>query len=119
MNHSDSRSQSLVEEFKRRFEATPAYVTIGPGRVNLIGEHTDYNDGYVLPVALKRDIRLVLRRRPDRQVRVFSLEYDSWLEFDLDQLQYNAETLWGNYIQGVAWALAGTGIDIEQGLMAW
>ena len=107
----DPRTQELVEEFRRRFETEPTLMSIGPGRVNLIGEHTDYNDGFVLPVAIQRDIRIVLRPRDDRHVRTYSLEYDDWYEFDLDHLAYNEEMLWANYVQGVAWALA------EQGLM--
>ena len=50
--------------------ADPTLISVGPGRVNLIGEHTDYNDGFVLPVALKRDVRIAVRPRSDRRVRL-------------------------------------------------
>jgi galactokinase len=102
-----------VEAFASRFGAQPTAVAIGPGRVNLIGEHTDYNDGYVLPVALKRDVRLALRTRPDRQVRLLSLEYDEYFEFDLDQLARNPDLLWTNYVQGVAWSLEEQGLRLS------
>jgi galactokinase len=108
----ENRNQPLVEAFASRFGAQPTAVAIGPGRVNLIGEHTDYNDGYVLPVALKRDVRLALRPRPDRQVRLLSLEYDEYFEFDLDQLVRNHEMLWTNYVQGVAWSLEEQGLRL-------
>ncbi|GIV76170.1 galactokinase [Litorilinea aerophila] len=108
----DSRNQSLIEEFERRFGGRPALIAVGPGRVNLIGEHTDYNDGFVLPVAIKRDVRLVARPREDRHVRLFSLEYDAWYEFHLDALAYNDDVLWANYVQGVAWALQERGIPL-------
>ncbi|MBK8048929.1 MAG: galactokinase [Anaerolineales bacterium] len=90
----------------------PTHVASGPGRVNLIGEHTDYNDGFVLPVALKRDIRFVFRPRTDRHVRLFSGDYNESLEFDLDAPAYIPERLWGNYIQGTAWSLEQTGLRL-------
>ncbi|MCB0108001.1 MAG: galactokinase, partial [Caldilineaceae bacterium] len=112
----DSRTQSLIDLFQERFGMQPTAVASGPGRVNLIGEHTDYNDGFVLPVALKRDVRIVFRPRPDRHMRIHSVEYDGFFEFDLDQTAYDKQTLWANYMQGVVWSLleAGatlTGID--------
>mgnify|MGYP003380838135 CR=1 FL=1 len=61
MKSSEQRTQEIIEEFSRRFQHAPTMVAVGPGRVNLIGEHTDYNDGFVLPVAIKRDIRIALR----------------------------------------------------------
>lgn len=112
-NMTDQRTQALIEEFQRRFKTEPTLMAIGPGRVNLIGEHTDYNDGFVLPVAIKRDIRIALRPRADRHVRVFSLEYNDWFEFDLDNLAYSDALLWANYVQGVAWALAEKGLALQ------
>ncbi|MCC6166033.1 MAG: galactokinase [Caldilineaceae bacterium] len=109
----DQRTQELIAEFQRRFATTPTLMAIGPGRVNLIGEHTDYNDGFVLPVAIKRDIRVLLRPRRDRQVRLYSLEYDGWYEFDLDALAYDKDVLWANYVQGVAWVLAEQGLALR------
>jgi galactokinase len=109
----DSRTHSMIEEFERRFTGSPTHVAVGPGRVNLIGEHTDYNGGFVLPVALKRDIRVVLRPRADRRVRLFSLEYDEQFEFDLDHIRHNPNKLWTNYIQGVAWVLQEAGLALR------
>ena len=112
MTNQDTRTQSLVELFEQQFHAEPTAVAIGPGRVNLIGEHTDYNDGFVLPVALKRDVRLVFRPRSDRHIRIYSAEYDGWFEFDLDTPLYDKEILWANYIQGMAWSLEQAGIRL-------
>lgn len=109
----DQRTQELTAEFRRRFATTPTLMAIGPGRVNLIGEHTDYNDGFVLPVAIKRDIRVLLRPRSDRRVRLYSLEYDGWYEFDLDVLAYDKDVLWANYVQGIAWVLAEQGLALR------
>jgi galactokinase len=108
----DDRTPPLVEAFINRFGTQPTQVAIGPGRVNLIGEHTDYNDGFVLPVALKRDVRIVFRPRGDRLVRLLSVEYDEYFEFDLDKLTHNAHMLWTNYVQGIVWALTELGIPL-------
>lgn len=113
MNNDDSRTQSLVEEFTRRFESAPAHMAVGPGRVNLIGEHTDYNDGFVLPIALYRDMRVLLRPRADLTTRVYSLEYDEWYEFSLDNLKYDEDVLWANYMMGMAWVLEEHGIRLQ------
>ncbi len=102
----------MIESFRERFQAIPVAMAVGPGRVNLIGEHTDYNDGYVLPVALKRDVRVIFRPRTDQHVRLYSVEYDGWFEFDLDGMAYNGDILWSNYVQGVAWALQEAGLQL-------
>jgi galactokinase len=112
VNKSDNRIQTLIEAFQSRFQEKPVAMAVGPGRVNLIGEHTDYNDGFVLPVALKRDVRLVFRPRTDRYVRLYSLEYDGWSEFNLDALAHDDNVLWSNYVQGVAWSLAEAGLQL-------
>jgi galactokinase len=112
VTQTENRNQPLIEAFARHFGGAPTHVAIGPGRVNLIGEHTDYNDGFVLPVALKRDVRLAMRPRGDGHVRLYSLEYDEHYEFDLARPTYNKEMLWSNYVQGVAWSLQEQGIAL-------
>jgi galactokinase len=71
--------------------------------VNLIGEHTDYNDGFVLPMAIDRAIWIALRPRDDGHVLVYSLDFDQTIEFTLNELQKDSG--WAEYIKGVAWAL--------------
>jgi galactokinase len=93
----------VVQEFKRRFGAEPAYLVRAPGRVNLIGEHTDYNDGFVLPMAINRAVWVALRPRGDGQVRVYSQDFDQTNEFVLDDLHKGSG--WAEYVKGVAWAL--------------
>ena len=91
----------------------PEGVAIAPGRVNLIGEHTDYNDGFVLPVALDRTVRIAFRARDDRLVRAATgLRHES-REFTLDRLDPQRIRGWAAYIAGVAWALAGDGIALR------
>ncbi len=113
MSSEESRTQALVDEFTRRFESAPTHIAVGPGRVNLIGEHTDYNDGFVLPIALYRDIRIALRPRTDRTVRAYSLEYDDWYEFSIDNLKYDEDVLWSNYMMGMAWVLEEQGVRLQ------
>ncbi len=72
-----------------------------PGRVNLIGEHTDYNDGFVMPMAIEKEITMLAQLRPDRKVKFYSLDYDQMVEYDLDNLKYDKENIWANYIMGV------------------
>ena len=108
----DERTQELIAEFRQRYGAEPTTVASGPGRVNLIGEHTDYNDGFVLPVALQRDVRYVFRPRADRLVRVHSVEFGESFDFDLDAIAHNDAMLWTNYVMGVAWSLAVEGLTL-------
>ncbi len=112
MSDFDERTQSLVDEFAKQYGEQPTWIAIGPGRVNLIGEHTDYNDGFVMPVALQRDVRMAVRAREDRLVRIYSSEYDDWGEFDLDAIAYQQDKLWINYVQGVASMLEEAGLEL-------
>lgn len=88
-------------------------VTKASGRVNLIGEHTDYNDGYVMPVPLDMHVWVAGRSRVDDLVRVYAADYGEWAEFDLKAMEYDVERLWANYPQGVAWALAESGHQLQ------
>ena len=87
--------------FEQRFGAAPDAVAVAPGRVNLIGDHTDYNDGFVLPMAIDRALAVAFRRRPDRIVRVVSDGDEA--TFDLDDLAHG-DPSWSEYLRGVAWA---------------
>src|SRR5690625_4071883 len=72
-----------------------------PGRVNLIGEHTDYNGGYVFPAALTLGTHMLVRLRADHQVKMISTSFDQTVSFTLDELSYAEEDNWGNYPKGV------------------
>jgi galactokinase len=84
------------------YGAPPATVVRAPGRVNLIGEHTDYNEGFVLPAAIDRSIDFAGRKRAGRLVRVHSLDFDAGVEFSLDDIQKDSKNHWSNYIRGVS-----------------
>jgi galactokinase len=103
-----SAAERVARGFARAFSGKPAWIVQAPGRVNLIGEHTDYNDGFVLPMAIDRAVFIALRPRADRRVRLESLDYRQWVEFDLDNLEHVGAG-WGEYAKAIAWALQGAG----------
>ncbi len=108
-HHADLLRQ-VTEGFKKRYGGDPEAVVQAPGRVNLIGEHTDYNDGFVLPLALERATYLALRRRKDTLVNIESLGRGE-ASFDLNSLQRGDG--WAEYLKGVAWALQGDGFALS------
>ena len=95
--------------FEKTFGAAPEVVVRAPGRVNLIGEHTDYNDGFVLPAAIDRYIWFAGRARRDRTVRVRALDFNDATEFSLDAIEKDAAHSWSNYLRGVAKFLEANG----------
>ncbi len=106
--------ETIRAEFARAFGAPPTHIIRAPGRVNLIGEHTDYNDGFVLPMAIDREVQLAARARTDRAVHMIALEFDgARAEFTLDApIAHDATHRWSNYIRGVAWALQAHGLAL-------
>ncbi|RME43279.1 MAG: galactokinase [Chloroflexi bacterium] len=98
--------------FARLFDTTPTVWTRAPGRVDLMGSHTDYNMGYVLTMTIDRDTWLAARPRGDRQVRVASLNIDGVAEFDLDHITRDERARWSNYVRGVALALQEAGYEL-------
>jgi galactokinase len=116
----DTRVQARVEsEFARRFGGVPELVVRAPGRVNLIGEHTDYNDGFVLPMAIDRAVWIALRPRPDRRVLAYSLDLPRRADFSLDSFRRRGPG-WHEYVKGIAWALQGAGYRLRgwEGVLA-
>ncbi|MFZ2358835.1 MAG: galactokinase [Anaerolineae bacterium] len=109
----------VTQSFERRFGQPPAFVVRAPGRVNLIGEHTDYNDGFVLPMAIDRAVWIALRPRPDGQVHVHSLDLEQSATFDLAALR-REDAGWAEYVKGVAWALQEGGYSLAgwEGVLA-
>ncbi len=95
--------KKLKGEFEKRFGAgEKIHLFSAPGRVNLIGEHTDYNGGFVLPVNIDRRILLCARRREDRILNLHSLNFPQKISCSLDNLKYRKEDSWANYPKGVA-----------------
>jgi len=110
--------QHAADQFARRFGQSPRWVVRAPGRVNLIGEHTDYNDGFVLPLAIDRAIWIALRPRDDRRVVVHSVDFDQSRDFSLDELideagkPRNQGDGWIEYVKAMAWSLQDAGHDL-------
>ncbi len=105
--------QNLQTEFAEIFGAPPERIVRAPGRVNLIGEHTDYNEGFVLPMAIDREMHIAARARQDRLVRMVALDLGcKRSEFSLDAITRDETQRWSNYLRGVAWALRQRGIDL-------
>ena len=104
--------QNAINAFRSRFGAEPAFVARAPGRVNLIGEHTDYNEGFVLPIAIDRAVWIALRPRPDGQVVLHSINFGDQDIFDLGALHHD-DSGWIEYVKGVAWALQEEGYDLS------
>ncbi|MBL8063254.1 MAG: galactokinase [Anaerolineales bacterium] len=102
--------KNLIQHFINNFNAKPEFIVRAPGRVNLIGEHTDYNDGFVLPMAIDRAIWLALRSRPGDQVRIHSLDLETELAFQLNSLKPGTD--WIEYPKGVASELMKAGYPL-------
>ena len=108
-----SLSDTVKQGFQDEFGEDPAFIVRAPGRVNLIGEHTDYNDGFVFPMAIDRATFIALRPREDNKVVAISLDMDDRREFALDDLSRPAKTDWIDYLVGVAWALQDRGYRLR------
>ena len=108
----------LFAKFKELFGSTEgAGFYFSPGRVNLIGEHTDYNGGHVFPCALTLGTYGIAKRRTDRSMHFYSMNLDSFgvVEASLDDLTNKASYGWANYPLGVVWAFAQKGITLDTG----
>jgi galactokinase len=112
-------TESAVKKYFHLHQAMPELTVFAPGRINLIGEHTDYSDGFVLPVAINLGILIALTPRNDHLIKLYSIDLDEYIEFDLRDLKKKDEN-WGEYIKGVAWALSERGYALQgwQGVLA-
>ena len=114
----DSRTRRLIAAFTKAYGQAPSRGVRAPGRVNLIGEHTDYNDGFCLPMAIERDVRIALRPRRDRVVRVLSLEQPGQvITFELSRAIAKAadsepQSRWADYVKGCAQTLLANKIPL-------
>ena len=109
MSEQGQRVARLRDSFQAGFGRVPTHAVRAPGRVNLIGEHTDYNEGLALPCAIDRDIVALAAARDDPVVRVVSGEQGR-AEFRLDGLRARGE--WVDYVKAPAAALAARGITL-------
>ena len=101
-------AEELVSKFKALFGAAPRLFR-APGRVNLIGEHTDYNDGFVMPAAIDLSTIAAIAPRDDRKLRVHSVAFERTIEFDLDDPSPTPRGDWSDYVRGVTLSLENAG----------
>lgn len=100
----DDRVAAVVEAFKKQFGKEPEYVIRAPGRVNLIGEHTDYNDGFVFPAAIDREMIIAASPKEDRKdlnVHVYSMDNDASDIFSLNKIEKSKSESWSDYMRGM------------------
>ncbi|MBW9169628.1 galactokinase [Clostridium estertheticum] len=107
----------LKDMFKRVYKCEAEKVFFAPGRVNLIGEHTDYNGGNVFPCALTFGTYASIKKRNDKIIRFYSENFKEIgiMEINIDEMEYNKEHDWANYPKGVIWAFETIGMKIDSG----
>jgi galactokinase len=109
-----SEKEQVAREFSEHFEGkAPERVFFAPGRVNLIGEHTDYNGGFVFPAALTQGTYMAVTQRTDGVFKLFSGNMENQVEFSGEDLTYNESHTWGNYIKGVLHAFQEKGYSLK------
>ncbi|HEY4552390.1 MAG TPA: galactokinase [Bacillaceae bacterium] len=111
--------QELKKEFAKVYgKGADPRIFFAPGRVNLIGEHTDYNGGHVFPCALDIGTTALARKRGDKTLRFYSANFpgEGIIEAELDGLAFRKEDDWANYPKGVAHIFRQKGFDIDSGL---
>jgi galactokinase len=110
--------ETVKAKFKEIFGSDDVKVYFAPGRVNMIGEHTDYNGGHVFPCALTIGTYGAVRLREDRKLRFYSMNFENLgvIETSLDDLKPSKEADWTNYPKGVMWAFEEKGMKIPQGM---
>lgn len=112
---SQTLTQTATQTFEAAFGSKPAHIVQAPGRVNLIGEHTDYNDGFVLPCAINHGTVIAASPRQDTIVRVVAADYRGEIdEFRLDaSIEPKSDVLWPNYVRGVVKYLQEFGLPLR------
>ena len=111
--------EAVLEKFKELFgDEGEIGVYFAPGRVNMIGEHTDYNGGHVFPCALTIGTYGVARKRADKKLRFYSMNFESVgvIESSVEELKPQKEAGWTNYPKGVMWAFGEKGMQVTQGM---
>jgi len=99
-------------EFAQRYDAQPTAWFRAPGRVDLMGSHTDYNDGFVATMTVNRDTWMAIRPRDDRRVRIASLNLPGTADFSLEAIEHDADVPWTDYVRGAAGVLQDDGAEL-------
>ena len=108
----EARKRLVTEKFCEIYGGQPQFWSRAPGRVDLMGSHTDYNLGYVMTMTIDRDTWMAARPRQDRRVSVQSLNTAGWGDFELGELEGSRCRNWADYVRGTAWALQEAGYKL-------
>src|SRR6266851_320942 len=112
-SHIAALAAQATAAFAGQYCTTASHVARAPGRINIIGEHTDYNDGFVLPAAIQQAIYIAGKVRPDQTVKVQSLDFRDNASFTLDQLQDKSLPHWTQHVRGALWVLREKGHKLK------
>jgi len=107
------RIARLKHDFRELFNSAPSAIVRSPGRVDLLGVHTDYNEGFVLPAAINVDVLAGGRLRNDDTIAVYSANFESKVEFPLDAIEFDNVNTWSNYVRGVIRFLQEAGVKLR------
>jgi len=105
--------QNTTAFFEKSFGTTPQKIVLSPGRINIIGEHIDYNDGYVLPAAIDKIICFAFEKNNSQKSKIIAIDLNEEFEIDLTQKIQLSEIVWTNYILGVIKQLQDSGLSFE------
>ncbi|RXM48499.1 galactokinase [Flavobacterium sp. YO12] len=105
--------QNTTAFFEKSFGTKPEKIVLSPGRINIIGEHIDYNDGYVLPAAIDKVICFALEKNNSKKSKIIAIDLNEQFEIDLTQEVKLSDIVWTNYIQGVIKQLQDNGFSFE------
>jgi galactokinase len=111
--NNDDRKAKVTKEFIKHYNDKPTIWVQAPGRVDLMGSHTDYNEGYVLTMAIDRTTWVAAQPRDDRKINIYSINIEGGGEFDLDAVEYDNDSPWTNYVRGVAVSLQDAGYLLQ------
>ncbi len=100
-------------EFRELFGTEPEFVVQAPGRVNLIGEHTDYNSGFVFPAAINFEVVIAGTPRTDGQVRIHSLIFNQTSTYSLNHIEHDKDNKWSNYVRAISQVLIQSGYKVS------
>jgi len=105
--------QHTTEHFEKNFQSKPEYIFLSPGRINIIGEHVDYNDGFVLPAAINKYICFAISKNQNSECVIIANDLNETYKFDINQALKPIDTMWVNYILGVLHQLKEKGAKMQ------
>jgi galactokinase len=114
----DRLFKRYCREFEQIFNNTPEVISYAPGRINIIGEHTDYNNGYVLPAAINRKNYFIISAREDNNVCIWADRFKKKHEFSIQDISFSEGSGWANYVKAVFWVLVEEGYEVK-GVNGW